>query len=133
MGGLFVQQIGDLDGLPMELVLLVANVADAVAGDGVYAAHVVVQLVLVRQPHLTANDDAVGGGEGLRGDAGFRLLGEEGVENRVGDAVAHLIRVPLGDGFRGEEVVVACHEKSAPVYMPCHVRKPLWQLRFTVP
>ena len=47
MCGLFVQKVRDLDGVPMEFVLLVTNVFDAVSGDLVDAAHVVGQLVLV--------------------------------------------------------------------------------------
>ena len=55
--------------------------------------------------HLAADDDPVGGGEGLAGDPRLGVLGQEGVEHGVRDAVADLVGMPLGDGFRGEEIV----------------------------
>ena len=36
---------------------------------------------------------------------GTGILADDRVQNRVGDLVAHLVRMPLGDGFRGEQVL----------------------------
>ena len=113
MGGLLVQQVRHLDGGVVELVLLVADVADAVARDGFDPAHVIGQLRLVRQADLAADDDAVGRGEGFTGDARLRFLGDEGIENGIRDAVADLVGVPLRDGLGGEDVAVACHGGKA--------------------
>jgi len=35
-----------------------------------------------------------------------RVLSEERVEDGVGDLVGDLVRVPLGDGFGGEEMAL---------------------------
>ncbi len=48
-------------------------------------------------------------GDGLGGDARLRVLGEVGVQNRIGDLVAHLVRVAFRNGFRGKEILLA-HE-----------------------
>ncbi len=70
-------------------------------------------LVCVGQADLAADHDAVGGGEGLAGDAGLGLFGQEGVEDGVRDPVADLVGVALGDGFRGEDVILAGHERCS--------------------
>ena len=54
--------------------------------------------------HLAGDDHAVGGGERLAGDARFRHRGEIGVDDRIGDAVADLVRMALGNGFAGEQI-----------------------------
>src|ERR1700737_2459358 len=50
-----------------------------------------------------------GGDGGLAGDPPERVLGHDGVEDRVRDLVRDFVGVALGDGFRGEEVVAAVH------------------------
>ncbi len=113
MGRLLVQKIGNLAGRVMEFVLLVADVLDAGARDVLDAAHIFGQLALIGQADLAADDHAVGGGKGLASHPRFGLLAQKRVENGVGNTVAHLIGMPLGDGFRGEDIVLAAHE-SAP-------------------
>ena len=109
MGRLLVQQVGDLAGFPVELVLLVADILDAGASDVGDALHVLVQLVLIGQADLAPDHHAIGGGEGLAGDARQRVLGKKRVEHGIGDPVADLIRVALGHGFRSESVILSGH------------------------
>ncbi|MPL97127.1 hypothetical protein SDC9_43315 [bioreactor metagenome] len=109
MGRLRVQVIGEVQRRPVELVLLVADVLDAVAHDAVDAAHELGELRLVRQPDLAADDDLVGGGKRLAGDAGVRFLGDQRVEHRIRDAVADLVGVSFRNGFGGEHVILSCH------------------------
>ena len=45
--------------------------------------------------------------DGLAGHPAIGVLGQDGVQHRVGDLVADLVGVPFGDGFRGENTV--CH------------------------
>ena len=91
IGRLGVEEDLDLGGLPVEAVLLVADVADGLAGQ-------ILDLVedRVGPAHLAGDDDAIGGGQRLAGDARLRHRGEIGVDDRIGDAVADLVR----DGLR---------------------------------
>ena len=50
---------------------------------------------------LAGQDHAVGGDQGLAGDARIRIGLQEEIDDRVGDAVADLVGVTLGDGFTG--------------------------------
>ena len=106
VGGLGVQQHLDLGVLPVEPVLLVADVLDGVAGglldrvEGNGGA-----------AHLARDDHAVGGGERLAGDAdlvgiepGLGALAEEQVDHLVRNPVADLVRMSLGNRFAGEEI-----------------------------
>jgi hypothetical protein len=43
--------------------------------------------------------------QGLAGDAGARVLREDGVEHGVGDLVGDLVRVAFGDGLGGEQLL----------------------------
>lgn len=83
----------------MELVLFVADVTDTVAGDVFDPRHVFVQFILIRQSDLAPDDHAVGGGKGFAGDTRFGFFSQQRIQNSVGNAVAHLIRVSLGNGF----------------------------------
>src|SRR2546430_4419489 len=56
---------------------------------------------------LTDDERQAGGDGGLAGDAPERVLGHDGVEDRVRDLVGDLVRVAFGDGFRGKEMVAA--------------------------
>jgi len=102
VGRLGVQVHVDLGALPVEALLLVADVADGgageldhpIRGDGVGAAD------------LAGDHDAVRGGERLAGDAGLRHRGEIGVDHRVGNPVADLVGVALGDRLAGEEIIL---------------------------
>ena len=116
VGALLVDHVDDAAGLGVKAVLgaVVANAADDVAGD---ALDVEVGL----GANLAGNDDGSRGHKGLAGaahvvDVGggavgrdvalgleLRLLGQERVQDGVGDLVADLVRMPLGHALRGEE------------------------------
>ena len=51
--------------------------------------------------------DQAGGGAGLAGHAAVGILLEDRVQNRVGDLVADLIGMSLGNGFRSKQM--SCH------------------------
>ena len=53
---------------------------------------------------FAGNDHQVGGRQRLAGDPAFGILGETGVENRVGNLVADLVGMALRDRFRSEDV-----------------------------
>lgn len=79
----------------MELVLLVADVLDAIAHDAVDAAHELGELRLVRQPDLAADDDLIEWWRMSRErHAGVGLLGDQRIEHRIRDAVADLSGCP---------------------------------------
>jgi hypothetical protein len=99
VGRLLVQVILHLERLPMEAALVVADVANAFAGD-------VLDPVdhRLRPAHLAADDQPVGRGEAFAGHPALGRFGEEGVEHRVRDAVADLVRMALGDRLGGEVI-----------------------------
>ena len=106
VGRLGVQQDLDLRPRPVKARLLVADVAHRVAR----------QLLDVRMgdpvdaPHLTGDDDAIGGRQRLHGDAGGGIGAEKRIEDGIRDPIADLVRMALGDGFAGEQVVGCVHE-----------------------
>lgn len=52
---------------------------------------------------LPGHEDEPGGHQGLRRHPGLLVLGDEGVQDGVGDPVGQLIRVPLGNRFRRDQ------------------------------
>jgi hypothetical protein len=113
MGGLLVQEVGDLTGFPMEFVLLIPNVADTRAGDIFDTAHVVAQLILVGQTNLAADHNAIGRGESLASNARFGFFGQKRVQDRIRDTIAYFIRVTFRNGFGGENIVLTGHDKCS--------------------
>ena len=57
--------------------------------------------------------------DGLAGHAAVGVLGEDRVENGVGDLVGDLVRMPLGHRFRSEQVVLRFH------YLPPFANPPV--------
>ena len=55
--------------------------------------------------YLAHDVDKAGGGRRLAGDAALGVGGKDGVEHGVGDLVADLIGMPLGDGFGCEKIM----------------------------
>ena len=106
MGRLGMEIDRDVGGLPVEAFLLVADILDRLAGeldhrvlgDGIGTAH------------LAGDDDAVGGGKRLAGHAGLGLCRQIGIDDGVGDPVADLVRMTLGNGFTGEKIAGAPHD-----------------------
>ncbi len=60
--------------------------------------------LLVARTTFAGQDDAIGGDEGLAGHTGFGILGQEGVDDDIGDAVGHLVGVAFGNAFAGEDI-----------------------------
>ena len=97
-----VDEALDLCPLPVKPFLLVADVADRVprhvdqhlAGDRGGAAR------------LAGQDDAVCRRHRLDAAARLRLGGEEGVDNRIRNAVANLVGVPFGHRLAGKDKIV---------------------------
>ena len=133
VGGLAMKQHIDAAGLPVEAGLLVADGTDSLACGGLELGRIdhrgaggVGQdgaiLAFFQQrlgnPDFTGDDHAIGGGQGFAGDADLGgvhigLLGllEHQIDDFVGDAVANLVRMPLGNGFRGKKIVRTGHVK----------------------
>ena len=59
---------------------------------------------------LTSNDDHPGLGQSLTRDPALRVVGEQRIQDPIRDLVTHLVRVPLGYRFRGEEKVFCRHK-----------------------
>jgi hypothetical protein len=99
-----VEEHLDLAVLPVEAVLLVADVADGTAGE-------VLDLVAddIGPAHLAGNHDPIGRGQRLAGDARFRHGRDVGIDDGVRDAITHLVGMTLGNRLAGEEVVAARH------------------------
>ena len=56
---------------------------------------------------LAHHQHHAGGGAAFAGHMGVGVLGEDGVEHGVGDLVADLIGMALGDGFRRKQSLIA--------------------------
>ena len=97
---LCVQQDLDVGTLPVETVLLVADILNGVTH------HFVQQLERHRfgTAHFTGDHDLVGGRQGFAGDARLRIGAQERVDDRIGDTVAHLVRVSFGNRLAGEKI-----------------------------
>ena len=106
MRRLFVQQVGDFAGVPVELVLLITDIPDAGARDLVDAAHVFRQFVLIGQAHLAADHNTVGRGKGFARHARKRILIKERIQHRIGNLVGNFIGMSLGNGFGGKNGIV---------------------------
>ena len=110
-GRLGVQMAGVVRRRPVEAVLLIADVLDRGANQGLQAVDdrlgegFVLFLGVARLggADLAGQHDALGRHQGFAGDAGLGVLGQEGVDDGVRDAVGDLVRVSFGHAFRGEE------------------------------
>src|ERR1041385_8902508 len=98
--GLLVDEVADLGGLPVKAVLLVTDFANGLAGD------LLDQLRRHRgwTAYFTGEHDLVGGRKRLAGNTRIGIGGEVGVDNRIGDAIADLVRMSFGNGFAGEQI-----------------------------
>jgi len=102
-----MQQYLDVGLLPVETVLLVADVLDRGADDAL-------DLVVgdgLRTAGLAGDHHLVGGRERLAGradlprvDARLRPLAVEQIDDLIGDPVADLVGMALGDGLAGEKI-----------------------------
>ena len=62
--------------------------------------------------NLAHDVDQTGGSAGLAGHAGIGVVGQDLVQDRIGDLVADLVRMSLGDGLRSKQV--SCHKFCPP-------------------
>jgi hypothetical protein len=53
---------------------------------------------------FAGDDRQAGRDERLAGDAAHRVLREDGVQNRIGDLVGDLVRVPFGHRLRRKQI-----------------------------
>ena len=113
VGGLGVQMNLHIGTVPVEAVLLVADVTnglpddlvDALLVDDGLAAHQRVgTFVITSQADLAGEHDAVGRDQGLARNAGMRIGREKSIDNGVGDAVADLVGMAFRYGFAGEQI-----------------------------
>ena len=108
----------DLGVLPVEAVLLIADIADRLARD------LLEQLLGDRggPAHLARQHDLVGGRQRLAGDARIGIGAEIGIDDGVGDAVADLVGMPFGHGFAGEEISFAAWPRAVPLRLAVRER-----------
>ena len=100
-----MQQNLDLGVGPVEALLGIADILDRLArqlfdvgmGDAAAAAH------------FAGDHDAVGGAQRFGRDARARITCEICIDDRIGNAVANLVRMPFGDGFAGEQIIGIGH------------------------
>ncbi len=122
-----MQENVDLGGLPVETILLVADIADSFAGGGFELRGIdnrmagcvledLAVLVLLQQrignPNLTRNHDAVGRCKRFAGDAhGPRVHARLGrftvneIHDFIGNTITNLVRMTLGHGLAGEQII----------------------------
>ena len=91
-----MQVHGDVGGLPVEAVLLIADVADRHAGEMGQQ----VGRDRLRAAGLAGQHDAVGGDERFAGDAGIGVGGEKCVQHRVAQPVGNLVGMAFRDRIR---------------------------------
>ena len=125
VGRLAVQQHLDVGAVVGEAVLVVADVLDDIARDlgDQLAVDDRLVTVLVEQRRLAAalagDDDLVGGGERLAseprihlavvGDPELDVVFEKRIEHRVGNLIAHFVRMAFGHRLAGEEIIRVSH------------------------
>ena len=102
VGALAVDVGDDSAGVGVKAVLCagVADVGDDLADD-LLEVHVAVGGDLAHDVHQT------GGRAGLAGHAGVGVVGQNFVQNGIGDLVADLVGMSFGDGLRSKQV--SCH------------------------
>src|SRR5690242_21718609 len=95
----------------MEVVLLIPDVSDRAArhldqlfaGDG------------RRASNLAGENDLICRDQRLDAAASFGFGSQKRINDRVGNAVANLVRMPLRDGFAGEYVIAVSQEFAFPL------------------
>ncbi len=112
MGGLAVQAVDELELLPMEAVLLIPDFLDR-------PAHSSLDLFLrARRPlpvfehalaaDFTSQNDQLRGCQRFTGNARFRVLGQEQIDNRIRNLIRDLVGMAFGNAF-GREQVIGAH------------------------
>ena len=130
--GLRMEVVGELKVLPMEAVLLIADALDDVADRllDLFANAGRPIAVLVHDSvaaDFAGDDDAVGGGHRLAGDARLGVLGQEQVDDGVADLVRDLVGMAFGNGF-GREQIGAAHGSEAVLEFQGYKEVFIWRL-----
>ncbi len=119
VAGTLVFRLGAVDALG-DIHRLLADDVDDAAGGAVETdlravvadvdddiAHQLLQVDPGAGGHFTGNDGHTGLDQGFAGHAGVLVLGDDGVEHRIGDLIGDLVRMPFGYGLGGENRVFA--------------------------
>ena len=85
-------------GVEAEIVVVIADIAGHLAGD-------FLEIDVGLGGDFTGKDDEIGGCERFAGDARFRILRKQGVENGVGYLVADFVRMAFGNRFRCKNLI----------------------------
>ena len=94
--------------------IAVTDLAQRLADDGFRLVAHLGEVRGIGGAEFPGDDHPLVGDEGLAGDAGARVAGQEGVENRIGDAVADLVGMAGGDRL-GREQTTACGHGRTPL------------------
>ncbi len=129
VGRLAVQQHLDVGAVEGEAVLVVADVAHDVTGDlgdGLAVDDRVLAVLLhvrLGGAAFAGDDDLVGGDQRLAAEAGvgvavvgvaeLHVVGDEGVEDRVGNLVGDLVRMAFRNRLTGEDIILE-RQRSLP-------------------
>ena len=101
----------EVEGLPVEARLLIADALHGRADGGFDLVERARRPPVVLEHALAADfagqDDLVGGRHRLAGDARLRILGQEQVDDGVGDLVGNLVGMAFGHGLGREEIIAA--------------------------
>ncbi len=109
---LAVNALGDVDGLFADDVdhttgvAVVAYFRGGVADVFDHTAYQVFQIDPGAGGDFTADDGHAGLDHGFAGHARVRIVGQDGVQYRIGNLVGQFVRMAFGDRFGGEDVVV---------------------------
>ncbi len=124
-GRLAVQVVFEGQRLPVEPVLLIADFAHRAAhrfldfflragGPApVFGPVGIVGVVHRSAADLAREDHPLGRRHGFAGHAGFGILGQHQIDDRIRNLVGHLVGMALGDALGGEEKTGA-HERANP-------------------
>ncbi|MNZ56764.1 hypothetical protein D3C78_747170 [compost metagenome] len=102
VGGLLANDVEDAAGgaIETDVGAVVADVDDDLA-------HQLFQVDPGGGGDFTGDDGDTGLDQGFAGDAGVLVLGNDGVEDGIGDLVGNLVRMAFGHGFGGKQGVFA--------------------------
>ena len=109
--GLAVQAVDEFELLPVEAVLRIADLAHGLAHRRfdlfLRAGRPFAVLEHALAADLTSENHQLGGGQRFAGDPGFGVLGQEQVNDGVGNLIRNLVGMAFGDRFGGKEIVAA--------------------------
>ncbi len=115
VGRLLVDMNGNFRVLPVETILLIADLLDRLAGDFLHARGI----DRLWPAHFATQHDPVGRAQRLDATARIGIGSQKSVDNRIGNKVADLVRMTLGNGFTGEKVAGNRHSQTllSPVFI----------------